>query len=539
MYAPVNLHLPYSPCDPQKHPSIGISPPPCIRTDANTISGNFSNDMNFTISGRVHRVILLQPHALYIPTNKLDKSSMSFQNIIRSALKSTNKIRIAISHHPDLRHIFTSMLESIGVSHNALKLIEFIPLYDENVPHQDQVGMLLPIPSGTALIVTTTLLEHNFRLGTLINYSDDIDWDILRLRIPFSRNETADVSKYSAQLVTSKLITFDELLQCQSGYNISFLSDSFDETHRSQGNARLAMNISSSLRHKNDHRDELPRIISPILHRYNEPSLINSRLGRGPMEFNIDSYISLSNPQFGPNDIRTFAVNSSSLPGVDIGDRIVLKKQLHLLENGRYFVMGSNDNRNLIKNKTLYLKSAIELQDIDSVFLTHLKDINLWSPIDIDKSVFQSHSDTSIDVTLTNHDEPTWPIRRGRWVRDGDTFFAYSSQSGPSPVIVTIIRADRPAIIRVNHHKTKPSELIHQESSFPPKCTFHSDCPYFMSNTVYKNYRGGCYNNGTCEMPIGWVSGDIKRHYPNIPQSDDYAFPDDQLERIWAGLGPV
>lgn len=38
--------------------------------------------------------------------------------------------------------------------------------------------------------------------------------------------------------------------------------------------------------------------------------------------------------------------------------------------------------------------------------------------------------------------------------------------------------------------------------SWDRPCTKNEECPFYQSNTHYKNYRGGC-NNGYCEMPLG------------------------------------
>ena len=35
------------------------------------------------------------------------------------------------------------------------------------------------------------------------------------------------------------------------------------------------------------------------------------------------------------------------------------------------------------------------------------------------------------------------------------------------------------------------------------KCSTDEECPYYKSNDIYPNNRGGCINNGFCEFPVG------------------------------------
>ena len=85
-------------------------------------------------------------------------------------------------------------------------------------------------------------------------------------------------------------------------------------------------------------------------------------------------------------------------------------------------------------------------------------------------------------------------------------------------------------------------------------CTSNQECPFYNKNTNYPNSRGGCLDNGYCEMPIGLLQAsphvyyDTGRFIPfcygcqpgNDPdccnKTKDYAFPNDTNDRIKNGL---
>lgn len=87
------------------------------------------------------------------------------------------------------------------------------------------------------------------------------------------------------------------------------------------------------------------------------------------------------------------------------------------------------------------------------------------------------------------------------------------------------------------------------------QCKQNSDCPFYMKNVNYKNYRGGC-NNGYCEMPLGMNQISYRKYDANsLPicygcnVSDttccekqlkpDYAFKGDRLERMKYGMNII
>jgi len=91
------------------------------------------------------------------------------------------------------------------------------------------------------------------------------------------------------------------------------------------------------------------------------------------------------------------------------------------------------------------------------------------------------------------------------------------------------------------------------------RCSSNDDCPFYQKNKNYKNYRGGCLDNGMCELPLGlkkvsWRKYDKnskaicynckddlnpfcceeqndKKIYPEL-KSADYAFPLDSFDRM-------
>ena len=85
-------------------------------------------------------------------------------------------------------------------------------------------------------------------------------------------------------------------------------------------------------------------------------------------------------------------------------------------------------------------------------------------------------------------------------------------------------------------------------------CTSNEECPFYKKNTKYPNTRGGCLENGYCEMPIGLLQASPHVYYDTgkfqpfcygcTPGNDpdccnktkDYAFPNDTNDRMKNGL---
>ena len=48
---------------------------------------------------------------------------------------------------------------------------------------------------------------------------------------------------------------------------------------------------------------------------------------------------------------------------------------------------------------------------------------------------------------------------------------------------------------------------------FDNKCEQNSDCPFYLGNTNYENTRGGCQDDGFCELPVNVQSISYKDYY--------------------------
>lgn len=83
------------------------------------------------------------------------------------------------------------------------------------------------------------------------------------------------------------------------------------------------------------------------------------------------------------------------------------------------------------------------------------------------------------------------------------------------------------------------------ESLWDKKCKSDYECPFYLANKQYPNSRGGCIKKdneqyGSCEMPIGVIQTGYTKYkdkpfcyYKNgTCENEDYAFPNDQKERI-------
>jgi hypothetical protein len=86
------------------------------------------------------------------------------------------------------------------------------------------------------------------------------------------------------------------------------------------------------------------------------------------------------------------------------------------------------------------------------------------------------------------------------------------------------------------------------------ECTINEDCPFYAKNTQYSNTRGGCKDNGLCEMPIGVLQASPRKYFDSgrfkpfcygcpsensqncCNTTQDYAFMNDTVERKKAGL---
>jgi hypothetical protein len=97
-------------------------------------------------------------------------------------------------------------------------------------------------------------------------------------------------------------------------------------------------------------------------------------------------------------------------------------------------------------------------------------------------------------------------------------------------------------------------ELKDYPTVWDKPCSSNIECPFYNKNKTYPNKRGGCLENGYCEMPIGVLQSSPHNYYdtgrfipfcygctpgndPNCCEiTKDYAFPNDTKERSANGL---
>jgi len=94
-----------------------------------------------------------------------------------------------------------------------------------------------------------------------------------------------------------------------------------------------------------------------------------------------------------------------------------------------------------------------------------------------------------------------------------------------------------------------------QQIKWDKECQKNEDCPFYKKNKNYENSRGGCLENGLCEMPIGVLQASPRKYFDSgrfppfcygcgrgVDNRDcceitkDYAFVNDTEARQKAGL---
>ena len=67
--------------------------------------------------------------------------------------------------------------------------------------------------------------------------------------------------------------------------------------------------------------------------------------------------------------------------------------------------------------------------------------------------------------------------------------------------------------------KTKEQCESNPENKWDIPCKYNYECPFFQKNKNYKNFFGGCMDNGRCEMPVGIVNKAYRRYEVNNKDS--------------------
>jgi hypothetical protein len=81
--------------------------------------------------------------------------------------------------------------------------------------------------------------------------------------------------------------------------------------------------------------------------------------------------------------------------------------------------------------------------------------------------------------------------------------------TGPFPVGTPLFFTDVRAFAVVRSREGEEFVASYEALSDPTPstedtvCAFNSQCPYFMADSTYPNFRGGCQGGGYCEMPVG------------------------------------
>ena len=285
------------------------------------------------------------------------------------------------------------------------------------------------------------------------------------------------------------------------------------------------------IRAKNQHIIE--RTSLPILEQFGEEYFEISASG------NVDGYSDKIHHSLVLSD--NFIDN---IP-LTVGNRVILKFQTRPEENGDWFVKSVD-----IDNKTATLSNLLRLHgtyvvtnnklyfDIVPFYLDGIPLKKIKKKDDIYLVDMQRYGNLNYDVTHT----PYIQIRD-----DAETGYepGWKCYDHPEIQIKGLCESDY----------DMDGILKPKETYWDRECKTNSDCPYYQSNTNYKNYHGGCFD-GFCEFPVGMsnvsyrkgdgtpfcyncvdsIDGNCcedqkdKTKYPNI-LSPDYAFDLDSMER--------
>ena len=68
---------------------------------------------------------------------------------------------------------------------------------------------------------------------------------------------------------------------------------------------------------------------------------------------------------------------------------------------------------------------------------------------------------------------------------------------------------------------------------FDNKCEQDSDCPFYLGNKNYENTRGGCKDDGFCELPVNVKSMSYKDYYDELTYYPYcYGCPNDKMNLL-------
>ena len=166
---------------------------------------------------------------------------------------------------------------------------------------------------------------------------------------------------------------------------------------------------------------------------------------------------------------------------VQIGDVIILKNQKHVIENNQYIFIGDNklvtavpliyDNSiNDTKNEVILYKSndAYFVQLYDKVYFTN-----------IDKGA----------IVLKKYNKENIIYLECKKITDVEKFDQYECVTNQNIKFKGQCESD----YTLDGIRKKSFDV------WDRRCKYNSECPFFSLD----NYKGGCNDNGYCEMPLG------------------------------------
>lgn len=151
--------------------------------------------------------------------------------------------------------------------------------------------------------------------------------------------------------------------------------------------------------------------------------------------------------------------------------------------------------------------------DGDNIVTVHIKQ-NVNGFLDVDKGIFQVHDvnvkgdfihamqvhlesqDTPFEngIYTVIQDEPPIMLQRvdGNMTQDENNI-TYRCYGDPNTMIPGLCNS-------ITDVSGKAKNI---PTFWDAPCQKNIDCPFFQKNNTYPNYRGGCDDNGYCEMPLG------------------------------------
>lgn len=166
---------------------------------------------------------------------------------------------------------------------------------------------------------------------------------------------------------------------------------------------------------------------------------------------------------------------------VQIGDVIILKKQKHVIENNKYIFVGDNK---LVTAIPLVYDNAIN--DDNNEFILYKSNEAYFVQL-YDKVYF-----TNIDkgaIILKKYNKENIIYLECKKITDVEKFDQYECVTNQTIKFKGQCESD----YTLDGTRKKSFDV------WDRRCKYNSECPFFSLD----NYKGGCNDNGFCEMPLG------------------------------------